>query len=384
MGFETTSYSKSVVNNSVSPFGVSETFTGVGEFIGFSDVMVTCKADKSGTLYFDFSDTGIFSGEQSSFPPNGFVVSANIYEFHTAVKGPRYFRVRFVNDVVAQTSFRLSTYFGNFKQGNLPLNASKAIDADAIIVRPTSPQDEITRGLDSAATSWNKFAYRDNSVAASGEQIIWAATSDSFTVMESANNFKILYSNSADGASSTGGAKSLIFYYLNSNQLPAISIHSMGSSGTDVTSFTGVGINRIAVYSSGTLKSNSSDIYTYDSGGGSLQAVVPAGGSVTQQAIFHVASNHTAVTKLLYIHANKLSGSNPKVEFKGISYSRVTKTNYEIFRHTLDTSVENSLVLTDPVNFPLGAGDVLFVTMDTNTNDAESSCRFSLNLYRNL
>ena len=109
------------------------TFTGTWERNDYPDVMVTCKADVAGTLYFDFSDDN--GTTVSTFPVNGFTVAAGIYEFHSAVKGMRWFRVRLVNGSAAQATCALNTYFGTFKQGNLPLNQSISSDADAIITR---------------------------------------------------------------------------------------------------------------------------------------------------------------------------------------------------------------------------------------------------------
>jgi hypothetical protein len=109
------------------------TFTGTWERNDYPDVMVTCKADVAGTLYFDFSDDN--GTTVSTFPVSGFTAAAGIYEFHTAVKGMRWFRVRLVNGSAGQTTCALNTYFGTFRQGNLTLNQSISDDADSIVVR---------------------------------------------------------------------------------------------------------------------------------------------------------------------------------------------------------------------------------------------------------
>lgn len=109
------------------------TFTGAWERNDYPDVMVTCKADVAGTLYFDFSDDN--GTTVSTFPVNGFTVAAGIYEFHSAVKGMRWFRVRLVNGSAGQTTCALNTYFGTFRQGNLTLNQSISDDSDSIVVR---------------------------------------------------------------------------------------------------------------------------------------------------------------------------------------------------------------------------------------------------------
>lgn len=123
----------SSINSSTSILSNGATYTGTAELNKMPDVMVSCKTDKDGVLYFDFSNDGT---NWDTFPTNGFTVTANVHEFHTAVKGGRYFRVRLTNDSGAdQTYLRLYTYYGSFRQGNLPLNQSVSSDADSTIVR---------------------------------------------------------------------------------------------------------------------------------------------------------------------------------------------------------------------------------------------------------
>lgn len=113
----------------------------IGVWIGQAEgnnqpnVIGTGQTNCSGTLYFDFSNNGTL---WSSYPVTGFTVTPNINEFHVAVKGPRYFRLRFINtssDNKASTSFLFYTYFGVFNQGILPLNQSITDDADSTVVR---------------------------------------------------------------------------------------------------------------------------------------------------------------------------------------------------------------------------------------------------------
>ena len=117
-------------NTSTTPLGSSATFTGTGEQNEYPDVMVSLTTDNTGTLYFDFSPDGT---NWSTFPVNGFAVASGVHEFHTALKGPRYFRARLVNDAGAQSYLRLYTYYGNFsKIPNAPLNQTIGDDSDAI------------------------------------------------------------------------------------------------------------------------------------------------------------------------------------------------------------------------------------------------------------
>lgn len=121
-------------NSTTTPLGSGATFTGTGEQNQYPHLGVMVKTDNTGTLFFDFSNDG--TNWDSTFPPTGFSVAANVAEFHTAVKLGRYFRVRFVNDTGAQTFLRLTTYYGeNFVPSVAPIGFTIADDADALITK---------------------------------------------------------------------------------------------------------------------------------------------------------------------------------------------------------------------------------------------------------
>jgi hypothetical protein len=108
-------------------------YIGLSELNAVPDVMVSLKSSSAGTEYFDFSVNNI---EWDTFPVPGFTVGANVHEFHTAVKGKRYFRLRFEPSSATQTtSFRANTFYGVFRQSYLPLNQSITDSSDSQIVR---------------------------------------------------------------------------------------------------------------------------------------------------------------------------------------------------------------------------------------------------------
>jgi hypothetical protein len=113
--------------------------TVIGVYIGTSeltihpDAMISIKSNKVGTMYLDFSDDNAL---WNTFPVNGFQTIVNNHEFHTFVKGFRYFRIRWENlDTTATTYFRINTYFGMFQQGNEPVNQSITDSSDSKIVK---------------------------------------------------------------------------------------------------------------------------------------------------------------------------------------------------------------------------------------------------------
>lgn len=370
----------STSNSTTTPLNSGGTYTGTGEQNNFDNVGVMVKTDQAGTLYFDFSSDG--TNWDSTFPSSGFSVAASVSEFHTAVKLGRYFRVRYVNGTGgAQTYLRLTTYFGNsFVPANAPLNQIIGLDQDATFTRTSDFTDEVVIGRRSGVRHFTQFAYRSNLTAANGEETVWAA-SGNFTPMTSASTFTITYNNASDGSSSNG-AKTLYLDYIDSSGLYQTATHTLTATGSDVTSFTGLGINRIAVSSSGSTQTNGAAITVTETSGATVQAYVPASEGVTQQAIFFTDSNSYGVAKFLYFNVNKLAGASPKVTVKGYVFNRTVATKFEVFRHTIDSSVENTVVLNEPVGFRLSPADVLYFVADTDQNSTVITLRFSLLEYK--
>ena len=376
-----TSGSISTGNSTTTPLGSSATFTGTGEQNSFAQVGVMAKADVSGTMYFDFSNDG--SNWDSTFPVAGFEVAAGISEFHTAVKLGRYFRVRFVNNGSSQTYFRLTTYYGNdFTPSAAPINQSVGIDSDAIFVRSTIAEDEVRLSHIGGAVGNTKWGSNADIDSAAAEVV--ASFGGTYVAPSSSDTYTITYNSSTDGAGGGAtGATQLAVTYIDTDGLPATSVHTLGSDGSDVTSFSGFGINRVAVSATGTGDVNINDI-TVAQTSGTTQALVPAGYGVTQQAIFHTGSNHDAIAKQLLINVLKLSGGggSPRVTVTGKVYNRQFDSNYIIFEHNIDTDVENTIEVHEPVGFLLSPTDTLWFEASTDVNNTSVSVRFSLVEYQ--
>lgn len=372
--------SESLLNSSTTPLSSGSTFTGTGEQNNFPQVGSMVYTDQPGTLYFDFSNDG--TNWDSTFPVGGFRISASVSEFHSAVKLGRYFRARLVNDNDGdQTFLRMTTYYGiGFIPSNAPLNQALGIDSDAISVRPTIFSDEAVVGKRSGVRHFTKFGYKTNLTAANGEETVWETT-ENFTPLTSASTFTITYNSATDGLGTTG-ALTLFFDYIDSSGLWQNAAHVLSNTGSDVTSFSGLGINRVALSSSGSAQVNTNAITITATTGGSKQAIIPALSSVTQQAIFFTDSNSYAVIKEIYLQAIKPSGGSAKILIKAYAFNRNVSTRYELFRSTIDTSAETSIILNKPVGIRLTPTDVFYFVADTDTNNAEIAIRFSLLEYK--
>ena len=243
--------------------------------------------------------------------------------------------------------------------------------------------DDIVRGKVANARHYTKFGYRTGITAAGGYQTIWAYSSGNFTPMTTASTFTITYNNSNDGLG-TNGALSLYFDYIDADGLYAITQITLGNSGTDVTSFTGLGINRVAVVNSGSGQTNVSAITVTETTGGTVQGYLPAGEGVTQQAIFHTDEASQAIAKFVYVKVNKLASGNPRVTVHGWVFNRTYSTKFLIYREIFDTrDGDVQANINEPIGFRLSPRDVLYFEANTDTNDTEVDARFSLIEYKN-
>ena len=245
-------------------------------------------------------------------------------------------------------------------------------------------QDSISLGEKDGVYQINKFSYRSDIDTTDGDALIIADnTTNTPTILTTASTFTIVYNGTTDGSGTTG-ALSLLVSYLDANEDKQDAVHALGSDGSDVTSFSGLGINRAVVLSSGSAEFNTNSITISATTGGSVQAFIAAESGVTEQLLIHVPRNTTPISKSLFLSAQKLAGgSAPRVTFNVYVYSRITSTRYDVFRYIMDTSVTNEVSLNDPTNFPFSPRDVIYITANTETNNTAVSARLSMNMYEN-
>lgn len=224
----------------------------------------------------------------------------------------------------------------------------------------------------------NKFGY--NPDIDNGQEEIIASFGGAFdpltNVITTAQTFDITYNSGTDGDSTTG-ALSLLVTYIDSSFNEVSSVHVLGSTGSDTTSFSGYGINRCLVLSNGGDGFNNSDITIKATTDTTTQAFIPAESSVTQQMIYHTPISKNLLINHISINILKTSGgSTPKVTVKGYSWSRVTETRYEFFKKELDTGISNDL---DPnFNQPIvtNGREVIYFTLETDQNNTSVNGRF--------
>lgn len=368
-------------NSTTTPLNDGESFTGEWtETLQYPSLLVAIAADQDCTYQVQYSINA--SDIDSTLTYN--FVAGEIETPKRLTNARQWYRIVVTNSSGSNMTYlRLQATLGHQQQLTSPLNTNLTLDSDAIATRPSSIEDEIVLGRRSGVLYFTKFGYRTGLTAANGEETLWATTGN-FTPMTTASTFTITYNSATDGLGTTG-ALTLYIQYVDANGEAAVATHTLSNTGSDVTSFTGLGINRIAVSSSGTAETNTNNITVTETTGGTTQAIIPATQGVTQQLIYHVAANARAIGKFLWINCNKLSGGGaPRVTIKAYVWNRNVETKFEVFRVLIDTNTDTIMSISEPVGFGLSPSDVLYFVADTDTNSTTVNCRFSLREYRNL
>lgn len=368
---------KSTVNSTTTPLNDGETFTGTFEYVATDAILVSIKTDTSGTLYVDFSPDGTNVDSTLSFNYQ----TDRIFVPIPLSKTGRYTRVRFANDSGSnQTYLRLLTVHGKYSPLTSTLNGAVSENFPAQVVRPTDYFHEVAMSKRQGHSIMDNFG-ENADVDTGGEEVVASfggAFDPTTAVMDTAQTFTVSYTSATDG-STANGARILLVTYLDADYLQQTAYHTLGSTGTDVTSFSGLGINRLVVVSFGSSSSTvaGSAITFTATSDGTTQAVIDAGKSVTQQLIFHTQINHNLLLRRVYLAADKDSGGgSPKITFRLYSYSRVTGGVYRVRKYLMNTSVKDSEELIYNIPLVFGGREVIYLTASTSANNTTVSADF--------
>ena len=368
----------STVNNTTTPLGIGGTYTGTYESTDYPDILVSCVANVDLDYYIDLSSDGVTADVSIPYSVRG----GGINYPHRLTVGPRFVRLRIENNSGTAAAFTTGNIqHGSFNDLAIGLHRIAAQDNDATIVRPTDYRIETALNLrDSSKTVQLYGVNRDVDVAASPEILGSFGTAgfapETFT-MAAAGTFTITYTNTADGSTATG-ARTLSITYLDANMDEVTATHTLGSTGSDTTAFTGYGINGAYVATTGGDAANGADIVIAATTGGAVQAEIPADNSVTETIAYHIPRNKNFFIDEFHSSALKLAGGGaPKVTFQIWKYDRANGIKYLIDESKLDTGIGNEIehTLTNPIK--VEAEYVLYMTIATDIDNAEVSGRLT-------
>ena len=363
----------SVANSSDISLAAGDTFTGAWEDVSkYESIILSVKTDQNGIYRLELSSDKLTTESALT----RYYRTNQIEPPHRFSRTRKFARVVFINTSVSnQTTFKLQTIFGSVVALNIPLDAAVAQDYDATVTRPTSFNYEVALGRRQGATTWNKFGY--NTDVDIGTEVI-AAFGGAYTRLTAASTFSVVSSSANDILTSGTGAWNVIVYYVDSNWTAQTAIVPLNGTTPVVTTWKAIGINRVAVYNTGSGDVNAGNITITATTGGSIQAYLPATEGTTQQSIYFVQKDHQALIDWMTININKVSGSSPRVTIKCWVYSNVSSAKYLVFTSTIDAGVENNVDYKPSQPFVVGEKSVVWFEATTDVNNTTVSQRFSL------
>ena len=353
-------------NSSSSILTAGSVFTGAWVDVGsFSDVIVSVATDQDGTYLIQFSPDGV--NLDSSLTRQYRTAQINVPHRFTVTR--KYFRVVFTNtSASSQTYFRLQTHLGSYTSLNTPIDSTLSQDFDSVVIRPTNYDNEVVLGLRQGVSPFLKFGYNED-ISTAAEEVI-GSFGGTFTPLSTATTLTISSSSVNDIVTTGTGARSLFIQGLDSSRRYQFEIINLNGTTPVVTSNTWLGVNRIVVFSSGSLQTNAGNISCTATTGGSSQAYIPIGTGVTQQLIFHTQDGHQGLIKNISFNVLKLSGGQaPTVTIKiNVWNPKITNSRYVIRRYKIDTSVTNDLLRAYKIPIKLDPTDVVWASATTTQN----------------
>lgn len=363
----------STLNSTSTLLTASSVFTGTGEDVSmYNSVVVAVKTDQDGTFSVQFSNDN--TNWDSTL--TRYYRTNQIEAPHRFTITRKYCRVVFTNTSASdQTYIRLQTTFGDKSELNAPSDSSLSQDFDATVVRPSDFKYETALGLRQGYTLWNKFGH--NLDIDIGTESIWS-TGGLFVPIVTARTLSVVSTSTADDDGGTG-ANSIIIYGVDANWEAQTVVVTMDGTTPVVTTETWMGINRMAIYLSGSGGVNAGNITATATTEATVQAEIPVGLGTSQHGLFFVQAGHQALMDWLYITLVKNSGgTQPELTVKCWVTSAVSGSKYEVFRDYIQGAFENHTEIRPSQPFVVGEKSIVDFQATTDQNNTEVSVRFSL------
>lgn len=354
----------SVSNNTTTPLNASATWTGTAELSNRSDIFVTAETDQSGTLSVQASQDGTNWTTIGSYK---YRAGASTNRPHKFIIAKRYFRVSFENTSASnQTYLRIKTYLGEFGDLTVPFNGTIARDADTSVVIPVDYSLVLSEGKVDGYGNYDTFGFDDDLDTGDGTVALWSAKV-AFTPMAAAGTLDVV-SSSANDADGGTGARTILIQGVDANGEVSETLTMTGiTPAVTVNNYTGV--NKVTVATAGSSQANEGSITITATTGGSTQAYISIGTSITQQLIFHVPSDKDAYIKgFIFDAAQTSGGATPRISIT--AYKLYSGVKYTFFSGIIDTSASTEIVTDLPNYIKIEAGAIWWVDVSTSVNEA--------------
>lgn len=182
-------------------------------------------------------------------------------------------------------------------------------------------------------------------------------------------------STDTDDTDGGTGAQSLLFSCLNADYIVVTELITMNGTNT-VQSVNECIRNRfVAVFSSGSSEFNEGIITVTSADSNLLQVQMDAEEAFDKNSQFTVQANHTAILKKVMFSTTKSGGQSPIVEFKGKLRFFGSNTWTETFDFKIDTSINDNLIMDNPISNQLSARSDIRLEVTSTTDNVDVNAR---------
>lgn len=352
----------------------AEVFTGTWENVSmYESVSVTVETDQDGTYTVQFSP----DGTNADSTLTRYYRTANINAPQPFAVTRKYMRVTFTNTSANnQTYLRIQTMLGDVGILNIPIDSTMAQNYAAISVRPTNYFYEVALGLRQGVSHWDIWG--NNNDIDIGTEIVRTLAGTTVSTITASTTFTFVSTSTNDTSAGTG-AQSLVVYYLDSNRKSQVGVVTLNGTTPVVSAFSGLAINRISIYISGSGKTNEGTITCTETTGAVAVAEIRIGEGTNQSTVFYGQAGATLLINGMEVNIIKpTGGASPIVTLKGWVFSFVSNSKYLVYSKTIDTSVLQNFEGNMGHPFPVGEKSIFWFEATTDQNNTQVSIRYSL------
>ena len=296
-------------NTTATALGSGATYTGTWTDVStYTSVVTAVLSDTAGTLYMEFSTTGVGSADSTLT----YAVAANINDVHKLTVTRQYYRSRFVNSASVQSVFNLSTLFGNHGILTAPLNLTLGQDADSIVARVISDEQDIAEGKRAGYSIVNKFG-RNADVDSGAPADIWEGLLTYTGFPTGAAELVTVTSSSINDTSAGSGARTVSISGLDATGVEQTETVILAGTGLVDSANTYTRVNRVIVLTSGSSNQafNAGILsVAHKTTTANIFAKVPIGFNQSQIGCYTIPLGKTGYLRVIQVWVKKSNTAN--------------------------------------------------------------------------
>ena len=300
----------STANTTTTILTAASTYTGTWTDVSsYVSVVTAVLSDQAGTLYMEFSNTGVGNADSTLT----YAVAANINDVHRLTVTRQYYRTRFLNGAVNQTSFEITTMFGQHTALSAPLNLTLGQDADSTATRVIEAEQDIAEGKRAGYSFVHEFGHNTVIDTATVPEDVWAGGGVYTGFPTGAAELVTVASSNVNDTSAGSGARTVLISGLDATGNFQSETVILAGTGLVDSANTYFRVSKLAVITSGSSNQafNAGILsVAHKTTTANIFVKVPIGQNESRVGAYTIPLGFTGYLKALTVHVNPKTSSN--------------------------------------------------------------------------